>query len=296
MSYAPEVAAARCHDRRRGSATHGMLNSPTLHGGRVGSGHGHRLDVAWLGGGTAQSAEHVGKSPGENTCVDCHWLKETAQQFDAWSRDHFVLWYVGVHGRNDVPCDKCHGGEPNETEKAAAHRGLRSSRDPESRIYYKNLPETCGTCHEQVYRQFVRSKHYKALIDDRLAPSCSTCHGFMMEIEPAMHSIAERCALCHNSRTGVKPDVADTVRAVLDHIARARQAIEKARLTIELARDRGRETARAEDLVSKAEELIDRTPAEWHRFQLVAFETELAAVEAVAERARVTAMDTMLEH
>ena len=256
------------------------------------------LAAAAIGWGAAfASAAEVKEPDGTkkgNTCVDCHRRKETVQRFPVWAQDHFVVWYVGVHGRADVACQECHGGDPVALEKAASHAALRPSSDPSSAIYYKNLPRTCGRCHEQVYKEFVRSDHYKALVADRLSPSCTTCHGLHMGVAGATTSLAERCTLCHNAEEGVKPEVADQARDALGQFTGTQQAIERARLTIELARGEGRDTARAEEQLRRAQEQLDRTGSRWHRFRLRAFERELTEIRELAENAQAAAMRAIM--
>ncbi len=266
---------------------------------RGGSGVLAWLAAAAIGWGAAFPAASAGaKEPDGtkkgNTCVDCHRRKETVQKFPPWAQDHFVIWYVGAHGRADVACQECHGGDPAASGKAASHADLRSSSDPLSAIYYKNLPQTCGKCHEQVYEEFVRSDHYKALVADRLSPTCTTCHGLHMDVTGATPSLVERCTLCHNAEVGVKPEVAEKARGVLGHLAETQQAIERARLTIELARGEGRDLARAEEQLRNAQERLDQTGSHWHRFRLRAFDRELTGIRATAEKAQATAMRAIM--
>jgi len=246
----------------------------------------------------AKPAAHPGEaaaSEAGNQCVSCHRRKETLRVLPGWQRDHFVLWSRGEHGLADVTCDACHGGQSDAPEKAASHAGIRPASDPESPVYFKNLPRTCGSCHEDVQKAFVHSRHYKELVKDRLAPSCNTCHGFLMEIARPSHLLVDSCELCHNREPdGVKPEIVDEARRALDHVARARRSIEDARHTVEIARDLGLETGRAAKRLRKAEQLLDETGARWHSFHLGAFESDLAEIQAMAEQSKNAAMDAIL--
>jgi len=134
-----------------------------------------------------------------NSCVDCHQRAETVTALPAWYQDQFVHWYGSVHGQKGVTCEKCHGVDASHTNKMLAHQSVKSSSDPQSPIYYKNLPETCGACHTTISQQFVQSRHYENLKADRLAPTCTTCHGFQMDVGGvAPLQIVGRCKMCHS--------------------------------------------------------------------------------------------------
>jgi len=124
----------------------------------------------------------VPKAVTANSCVDCHSKNVTANKLAPWLANSFDVWSRSVHGVNGVVCNNCHGGDPGAVDKEKAHVGVRGSSDPSSPIYYENVPETCGKCHTKVYEKFVQSKHYKNLKAGRLAPTCTTCHGFHMDI------------------------------------------------------------------------------------------------------------------
>jgi len=104
--------------------------------------------------------------------------------------------YGSVHGRKEITCDKCHKGDPSKADKRQSHKGVKKPGDSEGSVFYKNLSETCGFCHKEVYQEFIRCGHYQNLKADRLASTCTTCHGFQMdiqEIEPLR--LAGRCTI-----------------------------------------------------------------------------------------------------
>jgi len=146
----------------------------------------------------------------KNTCVECHSRGETVGAFPSWAQDFFLHWYGAVHGKAGVTCDDCHGGNPAADKKKASHVGVFKSKNPRSMVYYKNLPKTCGTCHKDVAGQFSASHHSKNLVKENLAPSCTTCHGFEMEIEAVNPlQLAGRCSLCHAVGASAKPAAAE---------------------------------------------------------------------------------------
>lgn len=232
----------------------------------------------------------------ENRCVACHGSRDTIRQLPAWEREHFILWSRGEHGRSGVTCDACHGGDPAAKDAKAAHAVIRPSSDPESPIHYQRLPKTCGACHEEVYEAFVRSRHHRELVRDHLAPTCTTCHGFMMDVESPSAAVVESCELCHHRDPGgVKPQVVEEARAVFSHLARTRRSIGEAEAAIALAESFGAEPGQAPRQLGEAKTRLDTTGARWHRFHLDAFDQELAEIEALAEAAKQRAMQAVSE-
>ena len=55
--------------------------------------------------------------------------------------DNFQQWSDSGHSSYFVTCDACHGGNPNVNTEAGAHSPMKNITDPESPIYYKNIPE-----------------------------------------------------------------------------------------------------------------------------------------------------------
>ena len=55
-------------------------------------------------------------------CADCHFANPTAPR-----RDHLEEWDRSPHGRNNVGCEKCHGGNDRVFDKLPAHMGILAS-------------------------------------------------------------------------------------------------------------------------------------------------------------------------
>ncbi len=220
-----------------------------------------------------------------NSCVDCHRRSETIRELPAWYQDQFIHWYGSVHAKKGVTCDKCHGGDPTRAGKKPAHQALKPVTDSQSPVYFKNLPETCGACHRGVYRQFIQSRHYKNLKEDRLGPTCTTCHGFQMDIGGvAPIQLAGRCTVCHNARSGNKPQVADQTRHALEEVARTEHAILRSGLAIELLAEPGGDTPAMQARLDALRQRLRATGELWHTFNLNAFEKELAQIQAQAQK------------
>jgi cytochrome b subunit of formate dehydrogenase len=115
-----------------------------------------------------------------------------------------VISYLDtVHGKafkekglaSSAECTDCHGSHD-----------LSSPSNPASKIFWSNVPQTCGKCHENVLKTYSRSVHGKAAAaGKRDAPVCTSCHGehtIKSHLDPgsSVYSsvIAEKtCGQCH---------------------------------------------------------------------------------------------------
>jgi hypothetical protein len=79
----------------------------------------------------------------------------------------------------------------------AAHQGVLPMNDTGSTLYYQNQPETCGECHRSKRNQFVKSKHFEALMDKKSAPTCTTCHPAMNQRPEFRAIVLNACRNCH---------------------------------------------------------------------------------------------------
>jgi nitrate/TMAO reductase-like tetraheme cytochrome c subunit len=162
--------------------------------------------------GRASAAEKV------NSCEDCHnnadFLVTNKQLYD-----YYQEWSRSIHSQEEVSCDDCHGGNAEASDKDEAHGDGVKSSDPSSGIYYKNVPETCGTCHEEVLEGFVTSNHFKHLEkkkDDEQGPTCVTCHGSIDSEVLNVTTVAKACARCHNPETDNHPEHPERAEAILN--------------------------------------------------------------------------------
>jgi hypothetical protein len=77
-----------------------------------------------------------------------------------------------------------------------------TKRDPASPAFTKNVPATCGRCHEGVHRAYAESVHGAALSAGNLgAPQCASCHTAHQiaptETERWQVGAVEQCGTCH---------------------------------------------------------------------------------------------------
>lgn len=108
------------------------------------------------------------------TCGKCHSRKEEMEKFHLRQRAVTFTYEHSVHGlahsngvANAAVCSDCHGTHD-------LHRGT----NPQSKLYWQNIPATCGKCHENVRQTYQRSIHGQAVAKGlRDAPVCTDCHG-----------------------------------------------------------------------------------------------------------------------
>ncbi|NIA30523.1 MAG: hypothetical protein GWP06_11505 [Actinobacteria bacterium] len=152
-----------------------------------------------------------------DTCVDCHKDKKFRVQ-DKKVFDYFNKWKGSVHDIAGVTCVDCHGGDPSKAKKEQAHPKNLSPADASSMVYYKNIPETCGKCHEAVYVNFVKSDHYKVLKETGRGPVCTTCHGSLVTNVYYTSIVLSTCISCHNQQNQNHPEVINTAEQILHRL------------------------------------------------------------------------------
>ncbi|MBK6798872.1 MAG: cytochrome c3 family protein [Acidobacteria bacterium] len=140
-----------------------------------------------------------------NNCVICHSRITDPVRLSA----KFYDWMNSSHERTGVTCDKCHGGNPLAKDEAAAHAGVANPSSPQSTLYQKNQPGTCGKCHQAISDAFVKSDHFKKMNGPDFSASCNTCHLHMAaNVVYWPPDTARLCAACHKS-DGTAPKSTD---------------------------------------------------------------------------------------
>lgn len=163
------------------------------------------------------------------TCVDCHGTHDILPKSDPQSRTY--------HLNLAATCEKCHGnaatiakgGIPSDVTKAfedsihgralsraglmvaptcsdchSAH-DIRAKQDPQSHVSLRNVPATCGKCHEGISNKFNAGVHGQALAKGNLkAPACQTCHTphsiQRAETTQWQLNVIGQCGTCHAAR------------------------------------------------------------------------------------------------
>jgi cytochrome b subunit of formate dehydrogenase/ribosomal protein S27AE len=148
------------------------------------------------------SASPVYRTNIPETCGRCHGNTAEMERFHLRQRSPIVSYENSVHGiallekheLNAAVCTDCHGSHD-----------LHKSTNPTSKLYWQNVPTTCGKCHENVQQTYIRSVHGQAVkAGVRDAPVCTDCHGehtiqavklAASRVSPA--NIPETCGQCH---------------------------------------------------------------------------------------------------
>jgi hypothetical protein len=109
-----------------------------------------------------------------------------------------------------------------------AHRGVRATSDPESRVHPRHLATTCGACHEAELAAYADTVHAKQVQQSGTGATCMTCHGSMAASLPSPAEMGARCAVCHD-----EPLQARVALVMLAHtkneLHRTARLLEKAR-------------------------------------------------------------------
>jgi hypothetical protein len=129
-------------------------------------------------------------------CADCHFAQNAVP-----NPDHLSDWDRSPHAKNNVGCEKCHGGNSAVFESSLAHRGILNSGNKKSPVYRANLPQTCGGCHVGPFVAFQDSRHYQLLKTgvDR-GPTCSTCHDPVAGDLLSPKALEKQCNQCHGPK------------------------------------------------------------------------------------------------
>lgn len=115
------------------------------------------------------------------TCAACH-ADPSRVSADGIKRIQPIAAYAAsVHARSlaagaaAATCSSCHGSHD-----------ILPADDPRSRVNRRNVPVTCGQCHDEIARTFASSVHGQAAARGvREAPVCTDCHGEHRILGPA---------------------------------------------------------------------------------------------------------------
>jgi hypothetical protein len=194
-----------------------------------------------------------------NSCVDCHSRLPGSSFVGAKSHN----WSGSIHQKHGVTCNKCHGGNPLAAEQKDAHAGVLGSANPQSTVYYKNIPSTCGKCHGAEFYKFTQSRHYRILESAGKGPECVTCHGSMVTSVLTPDTLVAVCVQCHNERMGIFPYVPQKAKAVLLLLTESSALLDaEAKLSHPAE---GTEHARA---LRDARSSLHSARLDWHKFDL----------------------------
>jgi hypothetical protein len=133
------------------------------------------------------------------TCATCHADPELARRHKIPVANAYQLYMDSIHGRAmtrsgllvAANCSDCHG----------AHE-IKPHTDPTSRVFRANIPQTCGTCHAGVHKEYAASIHGQAVAKGNPgAPVCTDCHTAhqirRVEAGAWQLDVIRECGTCH---------------------------------------------------------------------------------------------------
>lgn len=235
------------------------------------------LAVLSLGSGPVLAGAAEGEQSG---CADCHgdpeYLVTNKKLYE-----YFQQWNDSVHKQEGVTCDDCHGGDPRATDKRRAHGSGVGSADPDSGIYYKAVPETCGQCHDEILEGFRKSHHFQHVVkkgEELQGPTCVTCHGAINVDILNVTSVEQSCARCHNETRANHPEIPERARYLLNRFL----SIHRFYRYITTNAEPEEAGAFFRDLDPR----LQRLSVTWHTFDIDAAEKETGEVLALLKAKR----------
>lgn len=137
------------------------------------------------------------------TCSNCHHRQSLTDDPDIKITNSFDRYMRSIHAQgiskgigSAASCSDCHG-----------IHDLWKASDPKSKVNKMNIPKTCANCHNDIYIQYSRGIHGKALAAGILdSPNCADCHGeheILQVNNSSSHVNASNlstyvCGKCHN--------------------------------------------------------------------------------------------------
>ena len=198
----------------------------------------------------------------QSRCADCHFARP-----DAPGQSHLLEWDRSPHGRANIGCERCHGGDATTFEPLLAHRDMLPFGASASPVRPENLPTTCGRCHAGPFVAFQASRHHDLLRSgDRNGPTCSTCHGETAGRVLSAKALESRCASCHGpGEIAPRAERARHARELYDGIAAVREQLKLAQSFIRRIDDKARR-ARLEAAYQQAEVPLIQAIQAGHKF------------------------------
>lgn len=199
--------------------------------------------------------------PTTDSCAGCHrnpnFLVQNKKLYE-----YYQDWKLSVHSEAGVTCSDCHGGDPAALDKAAAHRGHISGSEQGSAVNFRNIPETCGQCHEEIlaaYRKSLHFDHLAANDQEQQGPNCVTCHGSMAVSVLDGTNVEAACARCHNRKTLNHPNVPADAQEILNRLYSIHRLHRY--VSVRLETDEM-------EFLERIDERISQLAVQWHTFDL----------------------------
>jgi len=222
---------------------------------------------------------HIGRNI--SCSLECH-----ADIIRKRASDNYQQWSDSIHSQYFVTCDSCHGGNPDVKTEAGAHASMKDINDPNSAIYFKNIPDTCGKCHAEELDNFKNTMHYQRLKAESRAPSCVTCHqphSFKVLKAPELTPL---CSVCHNPKDKIAvASVPKDAKEALEKQKEFQEEVLKAKDAVARAKAAGEDVSSAQVDLDKAVAVMNNIPSLWHGFNLKDFDEQVQSGIDWAKRA-----------
>ena len=161
---------------------------------------------------TSQHKRSTAKAP---DCASCHqalWDKTKAAGAGAQKpRLETVVKNIEAYGKSfHAQADKDHPTQPKATctqcHDTHAFNVPADKKSPEYAAWRKDIPNQCGTCHDEQLETFTASVHGKELLDkgNTKAPACVNCHTTHDITNTSLSSfkllVTDACGSCHKEK------------------------------------------------------------------------------------------------
>jgi len=208
-----------------------------------------------------------------DSCIACHSDSELMVT-NKKLYDYFLRWGSSIHKQEGVSCSDCHGGNPAIADKQGAHGGDLSGAEVKSAVNFRNIPDTCGGCHEEIFDGFRKSDHFEVVANgeevEQQGPTCVTCHGSINVAILDVTTVEEICQRCHNQESDNQPENPREARALLNRFLSIHRYYRY--ITV-----RGDPTD-TKLFFERIDEQIRDLNVTWHSFDLEAIEKKTEAV------------------
>jgi predicted CXXCH cytochrome family protein len=186
-----------------------------------------------------------------NQCATCH-----ASLSDSTLSAPPKAIIGDVHDKAGVRCADCHGGDPNATNKAAAHDPAHGYRGKPSGA------TICATCHVLLDEKFKTSAH--AQIFESGCVECHSNHGVKKPSDTMLGTSSETvCVACHSEKDDPGSVAAGRMRTSIDKLSRG---ITNATALVFRARNAGMEVGDEELALHEAATKLVLARTEMHAF------------------------------
>ena len=204
----------------------------------------------------------------EDSCVDCHsdpkFLVTNKKLYE-----YYQAWQLSIHQQEGVACSDCHGGNPEAPDKKGAHANEVARSNKTNGINFKNIPSTCGQCHEEIYEGYRKSNHFRHLAaqeQELQGPNCVTCHESMSTAVLNVTTVEAACARCHNQENDNHPKIPERAKSILNRFLSIQRFHRY--LSVRL------EPAEAREFFQEIDRQIRALSIQWHTFDLGEIEHE----------------------